>query len=460
MTKRPLSAGILPLCELTRMPADTPVLLAFSGGADSVALLHLLAQRSREDGFSLTLAHVNHGIRGEEAERDAAFCQREAERLGLEICVLNADVPSLAEQNGHTLEEEARNVRYAFFEEVMREREIPVLATAHHADDQLETVLFRLCRGTGLRGLGGIPPTRPFANGVLVRPLLQYTKEEILAFCREKVLDFVTDSTNADTAYTRNRLRAEVVPVLGESFAGVRERVGEMCRSLREDEEYLFSLAVDFLHTHGGDEGLSKRALLVLPAPVRRRVLAEWIRRACDREPEAVHLRALEEMLQGRGERFRVALACTTYAFCEGDRVCLTSERRAPVSEAVTLPFALGESDFGSHGIRIEVAKTDEKIKIHNLSIRKCINLTIDFDIIKNGLFWRTPRAGDRILMGGMHRRLCKLFAKAEIPPLWRDRMPILCDGEGIVWAPGVGLRDGVRKSESGVCFQILFPAL
>ena len=201
---------------LAGLDKTTPVLLAFSGGADSRALLHFLATRANEDGFPLTLAHVNHGIRGEEALRDRGFCQAVAETYGLELCILDADIPSLAKEHGRGLEEEARVVRYEYFERLMRERRIPLLATAHHADDNLETVLFHLCRGTGLSGLCGIAPTRDLAYGILTRPLLQVSRREILAYCHNNNLEYVTDSTNSDTAYARNRIRGEVIPILSD----------------------------------------------------------------------------------------------------------------------------------------------------------------------------------------------------------------------------------------------------
>ena len=146
--------------RLAGLPPSTPVLLALSGGADSRALLHLLYTSAQADGFRLLLAHVNHGIRGEESLRDRAFCQSLAKQYGLELLLLDADVPALAAESRRGLEEEARSLRYDYFAARMREEGIPILVTAHHANDNLETLLFRLCRGTGLSGLGGIAPVR------------------------------------------------------------------------------------------------------------------------------------------------------------------------------------------------------------------------------------------------------------------------------------------------------------
>jgi tRNA(Ile)-lysidine synthase len=220
--------------RLANLAPNAPVLLAFSGGADSVALLDMLMKEQSKDA-TILLAHVNHGIRGEEALRDRAFCEKIAHERGLEIAILDADVPALAKEKGQSIEEAARGARYAFFADLMKERNIPLLLTAHHADDHLETILFRIARGTGLSGLGGIAPIRPFATGHLVRPLLGFTKQEILQYCKENALAFVTDSTNADTTYARNKIRAEVLPVLESLYSDVSHRAVRMSAELSED---------------------------------------------------------------------------------------------------------------------------------------------------------------------------------------------------------------------------------
>jgi len=283
--------------ELSGLPPQTPVLLALSGGADSRALLALLAEQAARDGFSLTLAHVNHGIRGEAAIGDREFCRRLAEHYGLEIVLLDADVPTLAAERGKGMEETAREVRYEFFERLMRERSIPLLATAHHADDNFETLLFRVCRGSGLRGLGGIAPCRRFGEGYLVRPLLGMTKREIEVLCSDRGLEYVTDATNTDTAYARNRIRAELVPILESLFDEPQRRVLELTESLREDEAYLASVAEDFYREHLTDGMLLCTSLVALPAPLRIRVLRLWLERSIGVEPERVHLQALDALL-------------------------------------------------------------------------------------------------------------------------------------------------------------------
>lgn len=451
--------------SLTKMPADTHVLLAFSGGADSAALLHWLCERRRTDSFGLTLAHVNHGIRGEEALRDRDFCVTCAKKYGVEICVLDVDVPSLARESGKGIEETARAVRYEYFERLMREKHIPLLVTAHHADDNLETVLFRLSRGTGIRGLSGIAPTRKFADGMLTRPLLQVTKREILDYCEENGVAFVTDSTNADTAYARNRIRRDVLPVLEALFPGASRRAGRTAEELGEIAEYLDEAARTLLRDAASGEGLLIKALNEAPVPIRKRALCLWAERVCEGMIEAVHLDALISLCERPDARTEAALPHDTTVLSDGKRLTVGKRNGdlQPISQ-MRMPLMRGVCDAGVTGIRVFAEKCEDGIKVHNLSTAAYIILKEDFDIIEKTLFWRTRAPGDVILMGGMHRKLRRLQAQAEIPVRLRDRIPILCDADGIVWAPFVGVRDGVTYTkephDNGVAVGILLPTV
>lgn len=439
---------------LAQAAPDTPILLAFSGGADSVALLHWLLERQKQDGFALTLAHVNHGIRGAEALRDRDFCVACAERYGLELCVMDADVPSYARERGMGLEEAAREVRYDFFARLMQERQIPLLATAHHATDHLETLLFRLSRGTTLAGLGGIAAARPCKGGTLVRPLLGLSKEEILAYCHEKGLPYVTDSTNADTTYARNRLRAEVIPVLETLFAGVAARTVAMSEGLREDEECLDALAVEYLARER--DVLLASGLCALPAAIARRVLKKWAYDACG-TLENTHVQALLHLARGAAASECVALPQAKYAYVRAGMLSLSSE--APTKTKVyRLPFEVGENTVGDTGIVISVSRVEDGKKVHNLSTPAHTILTPGVDIINKDVYWRSRAAGDVILQGGMHRKLRRLYAAAGIPEDLREVMPLLCDGAGVLWAPVVGLRDGVEVATCGYRIEVRLP--
>ena len=428
--------------EMAELDPQTPILLAFSGGADSRALLHLLATASAREGFTLFLAHVNHGIRGEEAMRDQLFCEQVAGLYGLRLFTLQADVPKLAKEWGMGMEEAARRVRYRFFAELMEQESIPILVTAHHADDNLETVLFRLCRGSGTKGLCGISPVRPFANGYLVRPMLPYSRKTILQYCHENGLDYVTDSTNTDTAYTRNRLRADVVPILEELFENPQAKVEAACSSLAEDEACLSELSEDLLQKAENEAGLLQAELKQASMAVCKRTLARWIERKTGFVPERIHLTAVLRLLEQTAQNAEIALSGDYVAIAERG-LLRVMKRRLPEKIA---PFSMryGDVYLFEDGVRITVTPVSQTTKIHNLSTQSYIILQKSSAIIKSGLHWRSLEDGDRLLANGMHKKLRKLYGGVDIPSHRRGMIPVLCDDGGIVWAPFVGVRDGV----------------
>ena len=433
--------------KLAGLEANTPVLLAFSGGADSVALLDMMQKEYPNTPILLT--HVNHGIRGDEALRDRAFCEQVAKERGIEIVILDVDVPALAKEKGQSLEEAAREVRYAFFADLMQERNIPLLLTAHHADDHLETVLFRLSRGTGLAGLCGIAPIRPFAKGYLVRPLLGFTKQEILNYCAQSKLAFVTDSTNTDTAYARNRIRAEVLPVLESLYADAAHRAVRMSADLSEDESLLFGIATAFAEQNIAKGTISIKALREAHSAIRRRALQIWFEKERGTTLEAVHLQALTELVMSGDTVARVALPTEVSAYCTAKgRLALTKTKPQSVGE-YTLPLTLGET-------KIQV--TDISIVITPLSTTAAENSTDnslvlvgEWNELKNTLTWRNRREGDVILLGKMHRQVRRLWAARGIPTEWRQALPLLCQGEEIVWAPFVGMSDDLKEKNAKV---------
>ncbi len=444
--------------RLAGVSPTTPVLLALSGGADSVALLHLLHAWKEEYGFSLTAAHVHHGIRGEEADRDAEFCRALCEELGVELCLLKTDIPALAEKRGKGLEETAREVRYEWLASLMCERELPLLATAHHADDHLETVLFRLSRGTGLRGLSGISPARPFGKGSLVRPLLSLSREQILSLCREKGWGYVTDSTNADPDYARNRLRTQVVPVLEALFGVPQKRVLELSARLREDEEFLSVQAQAALSSARSDAGgLFLQSISTLPPALLRRVLQMWAEEN-GFSPEHTHTEALMRAVLEEGGHREVSLP--------GDRIAVLDRGRLLLLTSTTptqdfcIPFSVGECRVPGTELVISVQKMSEKIKVHNLSTGLYIILPEKFVIMKTDLVWRNRLPGDRMRVHGVHRKLGKLLGERAVAPHLRDRLPLLSDKEGPLWVPFVGSRDGLAASpdSSGYLARIFLP--
>ena len=457
MTKQPLQKGtLIDPRKLAGLSSDVPVLLAFSGGADSMALLDMM--QKEYPAAPILLAHVNHGIRGEEALRDRAFCENVAKERGIEIAILDADVPALAKEKGQSLEEAAREVRYAFFAELMEKRNIPLLLTAHHADDHLETVLFRIARGTGLSGLCGIAPIRPFGAGDLVRPLLGFTKQEILIYCKQNDLSFVTDSTNADTAYARNRIRADILPIMEELYTDASHRAVRMSAELSEDDAYLKEVAWQLLLKNRTREGISIKALREAHPAIRRRALQMWFEEGRNVSLEAIHLQALLHLVESCDTTARVALPTGISAYCTArGRLSLTQTKPQPVGE-YTFPLTLGEYRIPNTDISISVAPI-ENFDESNKGDWNTLILAGEWKDLQKALTWRNRREGDVILRGKMHRKLRRLYAQMGMPTELRRALPLLCVGEEIVWAPFVGMSDDlatkIKKETSSPAYKI-----
>ena len=444
MTKQQLSKGkLINPYELSGGSPNAPVLLAFSGGADSMALLDMM--QTEYSSAPILLAHVNHGIRGEEALRDRTFCEQIAKERELEIVFLDIDIPALAKEQGRGIEETAREVRYAFFADLMKERKIPLLLTAHHADDHLETLLFRIARGTGLSGLCGISPIRPFEVGHLVRPLLSFSKSEILAYCQERGLSYVTDSTNADTTYARNRIRADVMPVLESLYTDVSFRSVRMSSDLREDELFLNEFAAAFVAQNSTGSGMSLKALQQAHPSIRRRALQMWFEKERGTTLESVHLQALLNLVESEDVTVRAALPTEVSAYCtKRGRLTLTDTHSQPIGE-YKLPLVIGESQIPNTNlfIRITPMQTSDELERGEENV---LVLLGEWKNLEHSLVWRNRREGDVILRGKMHRRLRRLWAERGVPTEIRRTLPLLCKGEEILWAPFVGMSDSLKE--------------
>ncbi len=214
------------------------IAVAVSGGADSVALLRKLVKDAPEIGLVLSVAHVHHGIRGSEADADAEFVSSLAAVHGLRFYRHDVDTPAAARDNRETIEEAARNLRYAWFRELLEQGNADAVATAHTLDDQAETVLHKLLRGAWTEGLGGIHPTIQCVRGVIVRPFLGARRAEIEAWLREIGQEWREDATNADTTFTRNRLRHELLPALAQYNPQIHSQLANMATLARDEEAY------------------------------------------------------------------------------------------------------------------------------------------------------------------------------------------------------------------------------
>lgn len=282
------------------------VCVALSGGADSVSLLMALKELRAELNVELSACHLNHGLRGEESDRDERFCRELCERCAVPFYSKKISVCDLAQKH-ESIEEAARRARYAFFEEALSHFGASVLATAHNANDNAETVLLNLTRGTGLKGLCGIPPARSFgdhAKGLrVIRPLIYCERAEIEAFLRELGQPCVTDKTNLSEDYTRNKIRLRALPELSAINPSVVSVIGRMTGNLRADSDFLDSLAEKSLAEAWEGRGWNALRLSKLPAPIKARAIRKILITG-GIEPSALRIETASGLLEKRSARY------------------------------------------------------------------------------------------------------------------------------------------------------------
>ena len=272
------------------------VLCAVSGGADSVYLLHRCLEGAAGHGYAVCAAHYDHGLRGEESARDSRFVADMCRGLGVECLTGRGDVRSYARERRLGTEEAARELRYAFLQEAAGKMGAQLIATAHNAGDNAETMLLALARGAGLRGLGGIPPRR----GNIVRPMLAVTRAEVEEYLAARGIAHVEDSTNALDDYARNRLRHHVLPLLRELNPRFDTAAARAAALLRADEDFLESLARDFLRENADENGLSAAALAAAP----RSVASRAVRILAPCALSEAHVDAVLALAEGEGAAF------------------------------------------------------------------------------------------------------------------------------------------------------------
>ena len=435
------------------------VAVALSGGPDSVLLLSFLKRYATMQKIRLGAVHVHHGLRGVEADRDEEFCRRLCAEWEIPLQVFHVDVPAYrGSEAGHglSMEEAARRLRYTCFSELLLPQSgYACVATGHNATDNLETLLFRLLRGSGLRGMCGIPPVR---EGY-VRPLLRLARREILAALREAGLSYVTDSSNLDPeAAARNYLRSEILPRLDRLQQNPEAAATRLALHLRAEESAAEERASVFFKTHfradpvpgAGTGTLARSALAALPEAVARRVLEKLYRNAGGQiMPETVHYDALLRALPGR----RPGEFCFPggYIAClRNDCIGFYAERPENPSE-YTIELHPGSNRLGpgrgsvilsEHALPEFEACTSN---IYNLSIQE----RADSAKIKGRLIARSRRAGDAYRRGGMTRRVRRMMTDAHTPHGVRAVLPVICDETGILCVPGFGVRDGATPSTS-----------
>lgn len=406
------------------------VVVGLSGGADSVCLLHVLLELQKPMRLQVCAVHVNHGIRGAEAARDEQFCKSLCAKWEIPLTVRRFDVPQLCKSSGESAEECGRRLRYAAFSEIAGET--AKIATAHNADDNAETVLLNLTRGTGLRGLCGIPPVR----GQIIRPLLFCTRAEIERYCAENGLDYVTDSTNLCADYRRNRIRHEVLPILKDLNPAVLTAATRLTEGLRQDEEALQNAARAAAEHCKTERGFSAKALRKLPKAVCMRVLKTELQARCGAEITAAHLEAVYALLQSGGSADLPGRVCV----CVRNGVLFFSKPldfpswEFLLSENPAFPL-LAETPAGTVQIQ-KYGKKDLQILHKDLLAN-----AVDCAKIRGALVLRSRCGGDRFTDAKrkVTKTLKKWFNEQKIAVGQRNAYPVLASADRVYWLGGFG---------------------
>lgn len=421
------------------------VLVGFSGGADSVFLLLALREYAvRFGGFPIRAVHVHHGIRGEEADRDAAFAERFCQACDVPFVSRFADVPALARHRGIGMEEAARHARYAIFEDILHsENDVFCVAVAHQATDNLETVLFHMFRGAGTLGLCGIPPVRDR----IVRPLIDLSSDRIRSLLTAKDVPFVTDTTNDSCAYTRNYIRKRIFPLLHKLSATPEVSVSRLSQNLRSDENFIQDHVARFLADHTA-RPIARDALAALHDAVLSRVLIALVGEVGEVAAHRTHLCAAMERIR-RGDAGRVSFPGGIDFFCDGNVCGFQKHGEKPIRVPLDAPIGEGSTLLPMHAAAFFLS-SDKNAKISSFVYNFSIQAGLGSAIIDGVLKVRTRREGDAYYYGGMTHKLKKLFNDRHISPALRDRIPVVYDRRGIVWVPGFGVRDDRRDGTKG----------
>lgn len=397
-------------------PGDR-VVCAVSGGADSMALLWALYLLREKLNISLSAAHFNHRLRGEESDRDEAFVRQFCADYQIPFVSKRGNV--VAGNKG--LEAAAREARYAFL------RSLPgKIATAHTADDNAETLLLHLVRGTGLKGLGGITPV----NGNIIRPMLTVTREEVLGLLDQYSIAYVEDSTNAGDDFLRNRLRHRVMPLLRQENPNLAENLTAMALRLRLDEEVLSQQACA-AHT------ASVSALRDMEPAIRSRVLGNILAGQGVGEPESEHISALEKLVFSQKPSAKASFPNGVTVARNYD--LLETCRKAVPFEPVELTCP-GELNFPEIGLRITCEPNNSTVQHKD-----------DFSVVRQGTIIVRPRKpGDTIRLSGGTKDLKKLYIDAKIPASRRMQIPVLSDAGGVLGVAGFGAHLDRLSDEPG----------
>ncbi len=412
------------------------VLIGFSGGKDSVVLLHSLFSLSKEYNINLTVLHVNHNIRGDESDNDEFFCRNFCKKYGIDFVCVSVDAIGYANTHKLGLEESARILRYNAFTEVAKQKGIKKIATAHTASDNLETVLFNLARGCAAEGLKGIPPVRDN----IIRPLIYCTTDDILKYASEFSLNFVTDSTNTNTDYARNHIRHNIIPQIKKLNPSAENSVSNMCDILRTDLSFISECANNIYTDNTATLAHTHLALL-------SRILLDMYKKNSNgSQLSHIHISEMTSLIQ----QYVKNNCCDIKKLSLPEKIdfVVTPERvyfkkSCPKTTLKKHKLHMGLNEFEETGEALLITHDINDVfnviskNIYKISIHTIVKKSILTDTIVRG-----RQHGDVFVFSNMTKKVKKMLNEAKIPIAQRDTLPFICDNSGIIWIAGFSPRD------------------
>jgi len=428
---------------------DDKIIVGVSGGADSMCLLHVLKEISITYPFTINAIHINHGIRGKEAKKDENFVRDMCKEWKIAFRAYYIDIKKEALLRKCSEEEAGRLVRYETFERVRKEINGSKIAVAHNMNDQAETVLMKIFRGTGMKGLGGIP----YIRDNIIRPLLDITREEIENYCIHHNINYRQDYTNELNIYTRNRIRNELIPFVEDKFnPNIIKVLYNMSNILREEEDFLEEQAEDSFMICKKDEGLNvlklDNVLLKSLHPVlQKRIIRIALKNLSGhiRNIEYGHIQDIIDLSEKpTGKRLNLPNQVIVKKEYEELIFQIGEEDFLPFSYELPVPGVLFINELG---ISIETKILDNK----NFTLTNKNNYTkiFDYDRIGNTLHIRTKNKGDRISLGNGNKKLKDFFIDEKIPRDIREKAPLLADGNKVLWVIGYRYSDAYKITPS-----------
>lgn len=415
------------------LKSEYPILVAVSGGPDSMALLHLL----RELDCPVHIAHFDHQTRNGESTRDAAWVAEYADALEIPCHVGTADVPGLTEASSKSFEEVAREERYAFLAEIAHEHGCGAIATGHHLNDQAETVLMRILRGTSVQGLGGIPPVRPHEGIPVIRPLLDVTREAIMAYLDECRISSLEDHSNRDPAFLRNRMRHELIPALKADYnVNLSEHLSQLAEIARTENAFMESM-LEVFHARcmESDALLNREAFRSGHPALQRRIIHNWAV-SHGAVPDYAHIDQAVHFVEDApaGKNFDLGRFAQLSNGREQTALVVLTPERIP-QEPVTLAVPGETAAWGRH-YTIRPYTRDGR------SLREACTSTFQVvraEALQGNVVVRHRRDGDRFSPLGMDgtRKIKDYLSDRGVPVGLRDSIPIVAVDDTIVWIVG-----------------------